>query len=103
MNYTFSDKNINKLLNVSTDLKNIKNISDDVATICKKYRIVPDQIGEIKDDVLTESCGICGNNKPYKCKLRKLYYCKHTFHKKCIDNWLIDNKMMCIICKTSVL
>ena len=103
MNYTFSNKNINKLLDVSNELKEIKNITHDIANICKKYRIIPDQIGEIHNEVLAEPCGICGNNKPYKCKLRTLNNCKHTFHKKCIDNWLIDNNMMCIKCNECTL
>jgi hypothetical protein len=49
-----------------------------------------------------ECCPICSKlykNQEYK---RTLKGCKHTFHKKCIDKWLIQgyhyNHMECPIC-----
>jgi len=58
-----------------------------------------------KDDKLllnNSTCNICLND--YKCReyKRVLYKCKHTFHKKCVDKWLVHSKnMQCPLCRVS--
>lgn len=56
-----------------------------------------------KDDTILKSeCNICMDN--YKCKQYKriLPECKHTFHKKCIDEWL-KKKSSCPVCRKDYL
>ena len=56
-----------------------------------------------KDDPILESdCSICIDNYKYKQYKRILPECKHTFHKKCIDNWFKKNSS-CPVCRKDFL
>jgi hypothetical protein len=56
-----------------------------------------------KDDPILESdCSICMDNYKYKQYKRILPECKHTFHKKCIDNWFKKNSS-CPVCRKDFL
>lgn len=56
-----------------------------------------------KDDpILGTDCGICMDNYKYKQYKRILPECKHTFHKKCIDNWFKKNSS-CPVCRKDFL
>lgn len=45
-----------------------------------------------------EECTICLNNFSNNQFLRKLD-CEHTFHKKCIDKWLMKGNQCCPMCR----
>ena len=55
-----------------------------------------------EDNILINKdlCCICLQNFKIKEKLRKLP-CKHNFHKKCIDKWLVESKT-CPNCRLDV-
>ena len=56
-----------------------------------------------KDDpILENDCSICMDNYKYKQYKRILPECKHTFHKKCIDNWFKKNSS-CPVCRKDFL
>ena len=56
-----------------------------------------------KDDLILQSeCSICMDNYKYKQYKRILPDCKHTFHKKCIDNWF-KKKSSCPVCRKDFL
>jgi len=56
-----------------------------------------------KDDTILQSeCSICMDNYKYKQYKRILPDCKHTFHKKCIDNWF-KKKSSCPVCRKDFL
>ena len=56
-----------------------------------------------KDDPILEiDCSICMDNYKYKQYKRILPECKHTFHKKCIDNWFKKNSS-CPVCRKDFL
>ena len=56
-----------------------------------------------KDDPLIGiDCSICMDNYKYKQYKRILPECKHTFHKKCIDNWFKKNSS-CPVCRKDFL
>jgi hypothetical protein len=47
-----------------------------------------------------DNCSIC-LEKFDERYLHRVLTCKHAFHTKCIDDWLIDN-VCCPICRTSI-
>jgi hypothetical protein len=56
-----------------------------------------------KDDVILKNdCNICMEEYKYKQYKRILPICNHTFHKKCIDNWLKKNSS-CPVCRKDFL
>ena len=58
-----------------------------------------------KDDELIKEkheCNICLNDYKHREYKRVLHKCGHTFHKKCIDKWLIQSReMSCPKCRES--
>jgi hypothetical protein len=49
-----------------------------------------------------EKCAICLENFKVNQYIRKLPFCSHIYHKKCIDNWLKkDDNKSCPLCKKS--
>lgn len=48
-----------------------------------------------------ELCGICREIYQQNEKVRILY-CKHFFHKECIDNWLLYYNSICPYCKSDI-
>ena len=72
--------------------KYFKSCNEINEVLCKPEKI------KKNDNILCENCFICMDN--YKCSQlkRELTYCKHYFHKKCIDKW-IKKKASCPICR----
>ena len=102
MKIEFEDKNPKKNFEISTyfeDLsENPEQIKQTLIYVCKKYRILPKNVGVKSKLVLDSPCGLCLKQQQYRCKIRTLS-CNHTFHDRCITNWLIENKLECKICK----
>ena len=48
--------------------------------------------------ILQVECPICLEKYKIGEYKRKLHFCNHIFHKKCIDKWLINN-INCPICR----
>ncbi|KAK2409908.1 RING-H2 finger protein ATL43 [Trifolium repens] len=46
-------------------------------------------------------CAICLENFTIGDKCRLLPICKHSFHAKCVDKWLLKNSL-CPICRSRV-
>ena len=61
-----------------------------------QYRRVPDNIGQIQTRRNT-FCHLCKKQHDTAQSIRVLG-CGHTFHKRCIDNWLMDNGYHCYKC-----
>ena len=51
------------------------------------------------DEELKQECVICLEKYEVGQYKRQLHKCKHVFHKKCIDKWLVKVKMECPICR----
>lgn len=104
MNITFKHTQLKILNNLTSDLKqNIEQchtLSDALNKTIIKYRLLPHNIGRCKLE--TESncrtCSICNTFVTKGSCVRKLKTCRHEFHKKCIDNWLVENEQNCYIC-----
>lgn len=107
MDVTFNSRNLKLLQKITEEIKiqidkheNLSNVINDVVV---KYRLLPINIGKSnvirKNNSEEYACTIC--NKPFKIghSIRTLHACKHRFHTKCIDNWLIDNKQCCFVCE----
>lgn len=104
MNITFKHPQLRILNNLTSDLKeNIEKcntLSEALNKTILKFRILPHNIGRCK--VETESyrihCSICNTQVTKGSCVRKLKTCRHEFHKKCIDNWLVENEQKCYTC-----
>lgn len=105
MNITFKHKNLKLLNNLTHDLQqNIEQcqtLADALNKTILKFRHLPHNIGRCK--VMTESnhlttCPICNGYVTKGSCVRRLKTCRHEFHKKCIDNWLIENNQKCFVC-----
>ena len=57
-----------------------------------------------KKDTYDEKCILCGFNFCYNDSISKLDQCQHTFHKECLDNFLLHRlASKCPICKVSLI
>ncbi|XP_067948267.1 E3 ubiquitin-protein ligase RNF13-like isoform X2 [Watersipora subatra] len=63
----------------------------------KKLPLVEYQLGDQYD-----CCAICLDDYLAGEKVRQLP-CAHTFHKKCVDPWLLKSKRTCPVCKRRVI
>lgn len=88
-------------------LMNPENTTDDEAPHFDNCNHINEILGRaiyIKNDdpILQTDCSICMDNYKYKQYKRVLPECKHTFHKKCIDNWFKKNSS-CPVCRKDFL
>ena len=84
-----------------------ENAADDEAPHFDNCNHINEILGKaiyIKNDdpILQTDCSICMDNYKYKQYKRVLPECKHTFHKKCIDNWFKKNSS-CPVCRKDFL
>ena len=84
-----------------------ENAADDEAPHFDNCNHINEILGKaiyIKNDdpILQTDCSICMDNYKYKQYKRILPECKHTFHKKCIDNWFKKNSS-CPVCRKDFL
>ncbi|KAJ3115993.1 hypothetical protein HK098_006726 [Nowakowskiella sp. JEL0407] len=49
--------------------------------------------------VVDPSCSICLETFKLKEEIRKLPHCNHSFHKECIDGWLLEQSCCCPNCR----
>lgn len=112
MDFHFKSSNIKQLTDIAQDFQTYVNdntevyskdlyIGELVKNTITKRRKLPSNIGTtyICHSPNNQICKICGQKLKQRQQLRELT-CKHIFHKKCIDNWLIDNELRCIECNT---
>ncbi|CCH46077.1 E3 ubiquitin-protein ligase [Wickerhamomyces ciferrii] len=52
------------------------------------------------NSLLDERCQICLENFELNQILRNLKNCNHKYHKDCIDNWLLNGKNNCPLCRS---
>ncbi len=53
----------------------------------------------VKEEDIMEKCIICLDYyNPIPKNYKRALPCKHGFHKKCIDKWLLDCKPSCPLC-----
>lgn len=96
------------------------NILDSMNDLCKSFYIIEDKnsIKIVNYDKITkkninkyllninykeynniQECCICLTNINHNQKIQKLFNCKHLFHKKCIEKWILKSqKKICPIC-----
>ena len=107
MNITFKHKKLSLLNNLTSDLQhNIEHTSTLAGALNKtvlKFRHLPYNIGRctVEQESHRFVCPVCNTAVTKGSCVRKLKTCKHEFHKKCIDNWLIENNQKCFHCQKS--
>lgn len=55
--------------------------------------------GELLNETVEGRCQICLSDFELEQECRKLTQCKHTFHRECIDQWLITGRNSCPLCR----
>jgi len=81
------------------DLVNKKKKLREVTNHLPKYRKIKE--GDVLLDKL-DFCTICHENYKLNEFKRELNICSHTFHKKCIDKWFLNNdNLECPLCRQS--
>ncbi|KAF8377253.1 hypothetical protein HHK36_030628 [Tetracentron sinense] len=48
-------------------------------------------------------CAVCLSKFREGEKIREVQYCKHKFHKDCLDKWLQHDSTTCPLCRSAVL
>ena len=64
---------------------------------------IPQKVWRSKTDTAksADQCTVCYDNFKYGEKVKELANCKHTYHSKCIDKWL-QNEKRCPVCNKMV-
>ena len=47
-------------------------------------------------------CSICQDHMRQGEQIRRLNICQHDFHDTCIDNWLLNNSVLCPVCRHDI-
>lgn len=55
--------------------------------------------GEVINETVEGRCQICLSDFELDQECRKLTQCTHTFHRECIDQWLITGRNSCPLCR----
>ena len=79
------------------DIINISENREEILARIKEHIIPVDK----KEIVCSDECTICLDDYDYDNNVVKLI-CEHRYHKKCIENWLVE-KPVCPLCKYNVL
>jgi len=107
MHLVFSSTDVNQLVNLSERMTKYIGKRNSCRSIQgfkrafiqhlnRQYRKVPDNIGTLQM-ARNSYCSLCKEKKTSTQSIRTLR-CGHVFHKRCIDNWLIDNTYRCYMC-----
>jgi len=51
---------------------------------------------------IEDNCAICQDRMRQGEMIRKLSACEHTFHRACIDNWLLTRSVRCPTCRHDI-
>lgn len=78
----------------------IQRIFDDYIKNLDKLNIEQYNNSIIRENKKIDECPICFNSKE---KSIKLINCNHSFCENCIENWLLNHKSTCPICRINVL
>ena len=76
-----------------------------IVTTCKKRRLTCRRLNSSDEDKLLNECSICLEKYVKNEKIIELS-CKHTFHEKCIKEWMDTNNISnntCPICRENII
>lgn len=51
-------------------------------------------------DGAEESCAVCLYELDGGEEIRRLWNCRHVFHRECVDRWMDHDQMTCPLCRT---
>lgn len=54
------------------------------------------------EEDLEDNCPICQDSMRQGELIRKLTACNHTFHMSCVDNWLLNDSVLCPTCRHDI-
>lgn len=54
------------------------------------------------DEDIDDNCPICQDSMRQGELIRKLNVCNHQFHKACVDNWFLNDSVLCPTCRHDI-
>ncbi|RWR86574.1 E3 ubiquitin-protein ligase RHA1B [Cinnamomum micranthum f. kanehirae] len=55
---------------------------------------------ELREDGRPEGCAVCLEEFGDREEIRRLFFCRHVFHHKCLDRWIDCDGRSCPLCRT---
>lgn len=81
---------------------NLSNLFQDVAVHASQSIIDAASTVVTLDQDTEENCSICQDRMRQGEITRTLTVCTHTFHKSCLDNWLLHSSVRCPSCRHDI-
>ena len=75
---------------------------DDVVVSASQTMVNEASTEETLEQDLEPNCAICQDRMRQGELVRKLNICEHTFHKSCIDIWLLHRSVRCPTCRHDI-
>jgi len=81
---------------------NINSRYEDVIVHASQTMVNEASTEETLEQDLEANCAICQDRMRQGELIRKLNICEHTFHKSCIDMWLLHRSVRCPTCRHDI-
>jgi len=80
----------------------INSIFQDVVIHASQEIIDRASVASTLDQDLDDNCPICQDSMRQGELIRKLNVCNHQFHKACVDNWFLNDSVLCPTCRHDI-
>lgn len=65
-----------------------------------KERLPVVRYEELAADKKPEGCAVCLDEFEGQEEIRRLEFCRHVFHRECLDRWIDHEQKTCPLCRT---
>jgi len=94
---------LNGLNNLSgLEATNLSSLFQDIAVHASQTIIDGASTVITLEEDIEENCSVCQDRLRQGEIVRKLTACNHTFHRSCVDNWLLQSSVRCPTCRHDI-